>query len=120
MRGGVAGVVGGLDEQAAGVGGPGLGDRALATLGVRGALEGTTPRKPDSSVGVANRAKLATSAHSSAAERVSMPRKQRSRAITPASTQAARRRDAPARRFTTNGSLSALDARTEEIGTDRG
>ncbi len=42
---------------------------------------GTTPRKPDSSCGLEKRSKLPTSAHSPAADSVSIPRKQRSRAI---------------------------------------
>jgi hypothetical protein len=42
--------------------------------------DGTIPRNPDSRPGFANRAKLPTSAHKPAAESVSMPRRQRSRA----------------------------------------
>jgi hypothetical protein len=46
---------------------------------------GTIPRNPDKSVGLANRAKLPTSAPSPAADSVSIPRKQRSLATVAAS-----------------------------------
>ena len=79
----VAVVVGGLDQQPAGVGGPGLGDRALAALGVRGVLGGHDPEEArTAALGLGKRAKSPTSAHSPAAVSVSIPRKQRSRAIT--------------------------------------
>ena len=50
--GGMAVVVGGLDEQAAGVAGAGLGDRALAALGARGVLAGHDAEEGRQSVGV--------------------------------------------------------------------
>ncbi len=78
----VAVVVGGLDEQPAGVGRPSFGNRALAALLVSEVRSvGTTPKKPDSRLGLGNRPKSPTSAHSPAPESVSMPRKQRSLAI---------------------------------------
>jgi hypothetical protein len=57
-----------------------LGDRALAALWSEVCSVGTIPRNPDSSLG-RKRCQSPTSAHSPAADSVSIPRKQRSRAI---------------------------------------
>lgn len=81
-------VVSGLDEQPAGMGGAGLGDRSQRRLVSEVRSDGTIPRKPDSRLGRGKRPKRPTSAHSPAAERVSMPRKRRSRAIATAWPQA--------------------------------
>jgi hypothetical protein len=77
----VAVVVCGLDEQAAAVGGAGLDDAALATLLVGGALARDEPEVAGEQSRCAKRRKPPISAQRPAAERVSMPRKQRSRAI---------------------------------------
>jgi hypothetical protein len=73
-------VVGGLDQESAGVHRSRLGDRALAALGVGGALGRDDPEKPRDLLG-SKALKSPTSAHGPAAVNVSIPRKQRSRAI---------------------------------------
>jgi hypothetical protein len=78
-NGGLVAVVVG-DEEPAGVTGPGLGDWALAALGVGGVLAGDDPQEPRQLFG-RKRRQSPTSAHRPAAESVSIPRKQRSAAI---------------------------------------
>ena len=78
----VAVVVGGLDQQPAGVRRAGLGDRALAALAVGGVLAWARSRgsPPAGWAGESARSRRPRR-HSPAAESVSMPRKQRSLAI---------------------------------------
>ena len=74
-------VPGGLDQQAPGVAGPGLGDRPLAALVVGGVLARVSPTKSPTWVGRAKRSNGPTSATSPVADSVSMPRKARRRLI---------------------------------------
>src|ERR671917_879694 len=75
------GVFGRLDQQPARVLGTGLGDLALAALLVGAALGGHEAEEGAELAGGRNRSKSPISAQSPTAARVSMPRKQRRRAI---------------------------------------
>jgi hypothetical protein len=80
----VAVVVGGLDHQPAGVRGRALVIEPRRRLASEVYSEGTMPRKPARRLGRPKRPKSPTSAQRPAAESVSIPRKQRSLAITAA------------------------------------
>jgi hypothetical protein len=74
-------VLGRLDQEAARVLGPCLGDLALAALLIGGPLGGHQAEEGAELAGMGERSKSPVSAHSPTAARVSRPRKHRSRAI---------------------------------------
>jgi hypothetical protein len=104
-------VVRGLDEQPAGVRRAGLGDRALAALGVRGALWGDDAQEARQPVGVGEAGEAADLGAQSGRRRLSMPRKQRNRAITGAWLELGSWRSSATARFARRPISSSTAAR---------